>query len=218
MAGQTTSDGNNEVSNKSGSESDRAIMFDLMTEYLQHRHPKQQQQQRQNGKRPSPLIDDLKSAVLGLTNDYEQRYSRQLEDLRSNWIIDPSYPRESFKQVLDSVFVDDCNWGRFVTIFVFASLFMRQCQRQGVDMAPADLCDWAADYVVQTSVLAWIKRNDGWLGLIRFYKDGDNGSGAGQPGATGAANGPNDGGVLTRLLTVAGAGLAIVGLTSFLRA
>ncbi|PAA66788.1 hypothetical protein BOX15_Mlig020655g1, partial [Macrostomum lignano] len=230
MAGQASSSSSSGGGSNGGAsnDGDREIFRELMTVYLQksassnvrfqaasngsyYRHAQQKQQ---NGKSSnSPLMQELSSAVIGLTSDYELRYREKLNDLRSNWVIDANCPRDSFRQVLDNVFVDNCNWGRVVTIFVFGSMFLSQCQRQGISgVTAAEVCDWSVEYV-DKRVLQWINQNGGWLGLIRFYNDGESG---------GLGNGPNnnnnDSGVLTRLLTVAGAGLAIASLTSFLRA
>ncbi|PAA61357.1 hypothetical protein BOX15_Mlig016911g1 [Macrostomum lignano] len=153
-----------------------------------------------------PLTDEVLKALLALTDEYEAKFKSQLGELAASWNVGRDNPRSSFIEVLDTVFLDGCNWGRVVTVFIFIGLFVRKCQSAGstVSVSVDDVIDWSAAYL-RDRLGQWISEHEGWLGLVHFYRDGDP---AGQLATEGR--------MFKRLLTVAGASLALLSLGSLL--
>ncbi|XP_050418797.1 bcl-2-like protein 1 [Patella vulgata] len=114
---------------------------------------------------PSKICSTMRS----LGDEFEDRYRNQFDDMVNQLDITPDIAYQTFKAVVNELFIDGVNWGRIVALFAFGGSICVQCVEKNMPRVVDNIVDWVATYC-DNDLRQWINSHNSWQGFVAFYE------------------------------------------------
>lgn len=159
-----------------------------------------------------PRTHELERILLRLCDEFEQRLHDRFDDFGARLDTQPATIRDSVTREMDTLFYDDnIHWGRIIAVFVLCREICDKCSAEGRrEMTPA-VQQWVAEFI-DSRLWDWMRRNCGWYGLVKFYRET-----GGDRSAAAAAFGVSAWHPVASLLTISAVSIGIALAAAYFR-
>ena len=105
-----------------------------------------------------------------LAGNLAEERERQFEDILSRLSLTNENLSETYRIIVQEMFIDGVNWGRILAFLVFSGALAVHCAREGMESRVGDVIRWTEDDVEKT-VSRWVVKQGGWKAFVDHFDD-----------------------------------------------
>ena len=106
-----------------------------------------------------------------LAGNLAEEREHQFEDILVRLNLTSDNLSETYRVIVNEMFVSGVNWGRILAFMVFSGSLAVYCAREDMEGRVGDVIKWTEDDVEKT-VSQWVEKQGGWRAFVDHFDDG----------------------------------------------